>query len=219
LNDVKRKINLLPLLVVYFLIFLGVWFAIKLSFESYLYSFSGEVIGGLLNALLKIIIWILPSIYFVKKYADILEYTLDDLFAKKPVLTGEVWFLAALVLLPTLIKFFENGKINVNDNFKFTDLIWIAIVGLTEEMVFRGWLQNAFISTLKTVVGSFAVTNILFVIIHIPIQVKNGTFPDFGHFLMIFVLGIMFSYLFRITKSLWIPIIFHTIWDLLVTCF
>ena len=36
----------------------------------------------------------------------------------------------------------QNGKLTISNNFGFENVISLLFVGLTEELVFRGWLLN-----------------------------------------------------------------------------
>jgi membrane protease YdiL (CAAX protease family) len=183
-------------------------------------SYTSRYAGEIINSLTKVTLWIPASIYLIKRYESTLKYSLKDLFyIKRPIITSPIgiWLTLISICICLIRRFMLKGYL-LNKNFQPSDLIWIAIVGFTEEILFRGWIQNALTSKMK---ASYAMigTNILFIIIHFPIQVHNGVFPNFSHFLNIFVLGIFFSYSLDKTKNLWVPIFLHTLWDLLIIIF
>jgi membrane protease YdiL (CAAX protease family) len=120
--------------------------------------------------------------------------------------------------MPLIKNFIQNKSLTLNQDFKSSDWIWLAVVGLTEEIVFRGLIQNALTSKMQTS-SAMIITNILFMIIHSPIQIHNETFPNFFQFANAFFIGMIFSYSLDKTKNLCVPIILHTLYDLLVTAF
>ncbi|MDR1473460.1 MAG: CPBP family intramembrane metalloprotease [Lactobacillales bacterium] len=129
-----------------------------------------------------------------------------------------MWGVLLLTCMPLIKSFIQNKSLTLNQDFKSSNWIWLAVVGLTEEIVFRGLIQNALTSKMQTS-SAMIITNILFIIIHFPIQMHNGTFPNFFQFANTFVIGMIFSYSLDKTKNLCVPIILHTLYDLLVTAF
>lgn len=65
------------------------------------------------------------------------------------------------------------GKISVGETFRFSDLIIVLFVGITEEMVFRGWLLNATVNEKKKWV-SVIVNSLMFLFIHFPNWIHEG---------------------------------------------
>ena len=82
------------------------------------------------------------------------------------------------------------------------NLFMIALIpAIGEELVFRGILFRIFKKWIKNIHVTVFVTAILFSAMHL----------QFYGFLPRLVLGILFGYLFVITRSIWIPIIAHFI--------
>ncbi|MDR3157179.1 MAG: CPBP family intramembrane metalloprotease [Lactobacillales bacterium] len=179
---------------------------------------NGRFLGEIVSSSVKVILWIIPSIYLIQRYRSELTYSLKELFSFKIKWSAEIWMLFIYVFSPLIKNFLSNGTFIVNKHFEYSDLIWISIVGIAEEIVFRGWIQNVLMRKFK-IYSAMIITNILFVIIHFPKLIQEGGFPDLHRLIAIFVLGTIFSYSFYKTKNLWTPILFHTLWDLFVTVF
>jgi uncharacterized protein len=82
----------------------------------------------------------------------------------------------------------------------FINLIMIALLpAIGEELFFRGVIQKLFHQWLKNAHWAVIITAVIFSALHL----------QFYGFLPRTILGIMFGYLFVITKSLWVPILAH----------
>ena len=118
-------------------------------------------------------------------------------------------------------SFVLNGKIAISENFGMDDIIIFIFVGLTEEMVFRGWLLNATIRDDKKW-QAVLINSLMFLVIHFPIWIHDGifitSFTSFG-FVTILILSIIFSWSFIKSRNILVPIALHTYWDLLVSIF
>lgn len=84
-------------------------------------------------------------------------------------------------------------------------LVIYASVGLSEELLFRGYIQGLFGE--KKVLG-VVVTAVLFAAIHL----LNSSYSAVS---LIYLIagGLLFSLLREVTKSLWLPIGLHVAWD------
>ena len=118
-------------------------------------------------------------------------------------------------------RLITQGNIAVSENFRYSDLIMVLFVGITEEMVFRGWLLNVTISE-KRKWFSIIINAIMFMLIHFPIWIVSGKFiSSFVNldFMIVPILSIIFSWTFIKSKNIWIPITLHMYWDLLICLF
>ncbi len=97
-------------------------------------------------------------------------------------------------------------------------MIIVLFVGITEEMVFRGWLLNATVSEKKKWMPVI-INSLMFLFIHFPKWIHEGcfveNFQNMG-FLSIIILSIIFSWTFIKSKNIWISILLHMYWDLLM---
>ena len=119
--------------------------------------------------------------------------------------------------------FIRKGGLAVSDSFSCScsDLIDVLFVGITEEMVFRGWLLNVTVSENRKWLP-IIINAVMFLLIHFPIWIKSGVFIDSFtslNFLCVPILSVIFSWSFIKSKSIWIPITLHMYWDLLMCLF
>lgn len=114
-----------------------------------------------------------------------------------------------IVLLLTghikLINSFSNPEFTV---YTISFLIMFILVGFFEEIFFRGYVVSTMVSrgNRKWVVYVFSA--LLFSIVH-------GTNPNVSMLglVNIALVGLLFVYMFDITKSLWLPIGYHMTWN------
>jgi membrane protease YdiL (CAAX protease family) len=117
--------------------------------------------------------------------------------------------------------FIRKGGLVVSNSFSYSDLIGVLFVGITEEMVFRGWLLNITISEKRKWLP-IIINAVMFLLIHFPIWIANGVFIDSFtslNFLCVPILSVIFSWTFIKSKSIWIPVTLHMYWDLLIALF
>lgn len=83
-----------------------------------------------------------------------------------------------------------------------SNIFLIAVMaGISEEILFRGVLQKIFIDWTRSIHLGIIITAIIFSAIH---------FQFFGFFPRV-ILGVILGYLYIYSRSLWIPIIAHTV--------
>src|SRR5699024_6292510 len=111
-------------------------------------------------------------------------------------------------------------ELHLNLGFDFW-LNTFIFVGLTEEIVFRGYILKK-LMTGWTFWKANMVTSFLFVSIHFPIWIYNGIF-EFPYMIsaiiQVFMISIIFGFIYKKTGSLWSVIIIHSMYNLLVSVF
>jgi len=200
---------------IYLLLFFAIWSARELVVQPAFLSPLDNILSELIGESLKLLIWTLPAFLLIKHFHDDMWIGLKEMFTTKPK-----WFTNApmlfIVLAPILRVFFIHRTIAIDPDFDPTRLIGgVLFVGITEELVFRGFLLNAFLKKLE-MKRAIALNEVFFVLIHYPIWIYNGL--DVTAFLTssvaIFALGVLFSYSFIKTKNIFIPIALHMVWNL-----
>ncbi len=98
-----------------------------------------------------------------------------------------------------------------------TIMLWIALntflVGLSEELIFRGILLQGFRNTLS-IWPAVLVTSVLFGAVHsLNVFVTGELFTSVVQSVAAFLSGLFFIALRLRTGSLWPPIIVHALWD------
>ena len=226
---IKAK-NIAITLSIYYIGLFTVWFTIEWLFHSKLISTSDPVNywliqSGVKEGALKILIWLMPAILLIHAYRSQLYITLNQMFRAKVnwLKLLPVVLLFTLYLVVGVYDIFD-GTISIVPGFVWSQLLWVLFVGITEEIVFRGWLLNA---TIKDASKSkqwamVAINSLLFLGIHVPIWMFTNqidiVFSSFS-FLSVIVLSFIFSWTFIKTKSIVPAIILHMYWDLLVVLF
>lgn len=92
--------------------------------------------------------------------------------------------------------------------FTLLFLIMFILVGLLEEIFFRGYIISTMASRNNKKWVIYLVSAIIFSVVH-------GTNPNVTllGLLNIALVGILFAYMFDVTKSLWLPIGYHITWN------
>lgn len=92
--------------------------------------------------------------------------------------------------------------------FTFTYLILFILVGFFEELFFRGYVMKTMASRGNKKWVIYVVSAVIFSIIH-------GANPNVSIFglINIALVGLLFAYMFDVTKSLWLPIGYHITWN------
>ncbi|NCU31243.1 CPBP family intramembrane metalloprotease [Candidatus Saccharibacteria bacterium] len=222
--------NIATTLVIYYVVLFTVWLCVEWVFHLKFISTSDPenywlIQSGIKEGVLKIVIWLIPAILLIRAYKSRLYLSLEEMFRNRVN-----W----LKLLPVLLLFtiylvlgvydIFDGTISIVPGFVWSQLLWVLFVGITEEMVFRGWLLNATIkdASKRKQWAMVAINSLLFLGIHVPIWIFTNqldiVFSSFS-FLSVIALSFIFSWTFIKTKSIVPAIILHMYWDLLMVLF
>ena len=206
-------------LVVYTIIFYGIWAVRTLLFDPF--SELNPAVGQLLREILKFCVWFVPAWILIGKYNKFMHIKRNELFNLKiqwlRILPLFLIFTIFVLLSSLRIK----GRIAVSESFGISNIIIVLFVGITEEIAFRGWLLNSTYTEEKKI-PALALNAVMFVIIHFPIWIKNGVFATnimSGGFIQIILLSLLFSYIFIKTRSIVPVALLHMYWDLLAFMF
>ena len=217
------KKNLKITLFIYTIIFFILW----TTFETFLKDKIDIIINNeylsqfIKSGIIKNLVWTIPALILIKHYDDKMYIKLKEMFTTKINFKKILPIFLICTIYVFLGSILYNGSIKISPEFKISDLIWILFVGLTEELVFRGWLLNATFNEKKKYFCVF-MNAILFVLIHFPRFINEGILIEnilnLG-FLQIIILSSIFSYLFLKNKNILVPIFLHMYYDLLVSMF
>ncbi len=220
MSDKKQIGNNVPVstLVLYSIIFYLAWTAYHFFIEPLLMKIPNEALYTFLgDGLIKNLLWTLPAVILINKYKDSLSLSLKEMFTFTKESVKYLWVFPAFLAYIVISILIHGGTIGINKDFGLADIIVVLFVGITEEIVFRGWLLNATVKRNQDV--AIAVNGVMFLMIHFPIWICSGTFissfTSFG-FVSIIALSVIFSLVFIKTKSLILPITLHMFWDLLM---
>ena len=222
--------NIATTLGIYYVALFMVWLCVEWVFHLKFISTSDPVIywliqSGIKEGALKIFIWLIPAFLLIRAYRSQLYITLDQMFRTKVnwFKLLPIFLLFTLYLVVGAYNIFD-GTISIVPGFVWSQLLWVLFVGVTEEMVFRGWLLNATIkdASRRKQWAMVTINSLLFLGIHVPIWLFANqidiVFSSFS-FLSVIVLSFIFSWMFIKTKSILPAIVLHMYWDLLIVLF
>ena len=196
-------------LVIYTLCFYAVW----MVFELYI---KGNIGSQLIKTgVIKTAVWVLPAMWLVYQFRGTVQIGLKEMFVTKVKWWRYLWVYALLAVWVLLGGIRYGGL-----SFDLTPdvLIITLFVGITEEMVFRGWLLNATVKELPTW-AAVLINAVLFLAIHFPRWIQEGIFISTFtslNFIGIVLLSVIFSLSFLKSKNLLIPITMHMLYDLMI---
>jgi membrane protease YdiL (CAAX protease family) len=217
------KQNKIKIMVIYLIAFFSLWALAELViFERINIFVENEILSCFIeDAIIKMLVWTLPAAIMIHYFKDAVYITLKEMFLSKVN-----WF----QYLPVFIFFtlyilsgaiLQNGNLVVSSEFGFDNVVGLLFVGITEELVFRGWLLNLTINEGKKWLP-ISINAIMFLAIHFPIWIRQGvfisSFTSLG-FLCILILSIIFSCTFIKSRNILVPVVLHMYWDLLVSLF
>ena len=207
-------------IAIYAVIFYAAWALVELVVHPALVKIiNSEVTTDIIKEILiKNVLWTLTAILLIKKYKANVRISLEEMFTTK---VNWLKFLPVFILFAVYVvgqKYLFTGSIAINEGVNLAEIIMYLFVGLTEEMVFRGWLLNAMSFNRKAVVPVM-INAVMFLLIHFPIWIQSGilvsVFTSFG-FISILVLSVIFSMSFLRSRSILVPILLHAFWDILL---
>lgn len=186
----------------------------RLGFPDMINATMSSSSGNGLQGALTIVMIIGIVVFAIKKgFTSWSDLGLDE-STKKAAIKLTLGFLAGMafsaaeigilcIVEHTQVTVFSNGIQAVSA--VLFGLVIYASVGLSEEVLFRGYIQSLFGE--RKVLG-IVVTAILFAAIHL----LNSSYSAVSLIYLIFS-GLLFSLLREVTGSLWLPIGLHAAWD------
>ncbi len=204
----------------YIIVFYSIWTLWEFFGKQMVDScIPNEILSQLIkSSLIKNLVWTLPALLLIKHSGAELHIGLREMFA-----SGVNWlkFLPLFALFAVYISagaFLGTGRLALSADFGMDDIIIVLFAGITEELVFRGWLLNAMYSEDRKWL-CIAANAFMFLLIHFPVWIVQGSFftafTDLG-FLCVLVLSVIFSLSFIRSRSILVPIALHMFWDLLM---
>lgn len=166
-----------------------------------------EIIGSLIY----LIVFILP-IYLYIKFKEKMDPLAVLKLKNNPMKNILKGILICLVYISLLVlKNILMGWKPISANI---GVMWISVVlvGVFEEIPFRGFLLQKFWKRLNFVQANI-ITTLLFVLIHMPQWVFSGTDIIKSTF-TVSIVSLVLGYLFKEYDTLWIPIVCHSVFNL-----
>ena len=220
------------MLVIYTLLLYAVWTAYHVLLEPKLDAIPNEIVGSLIgDGICKNLVWTLPAVLLILHYKDALAVKPGEFF------TWKKEYVKYLFIFPAFCAYIALSLIAQKQApaiaITASEIITVIFVGVTEELVFRGWLLNATAAYLPEAkhtaenddsvpwgeYGVIALNAVMFLTVHFPRWITAGefvtNFTQLG-FVTILILSVVFSLAFLRTKNIVLAIALHMFWDLLV---
>ncbi len=210
-------------LIIYTIIFYALWTFFELIAKDVINTAVTNVYlcQFIKSGIIKNLIWTVPAIILVKHFNDDVYISLKEMFTAKVNWLKYMPIFGIFTVYLLAGTFLRSGKLAIVEDFGIEQIIIVLFVGLTEEMVFRGWLLNATYRE-KNKWVFLTINSVMFVAIHFPIWIHDRifieSFAGFG-FLLLIILSLIFSYTFVRSKNILVPIALHMYWDLLTFMF
>lgn len=207
-------------LVIYTILFFLIWSSYELLIKPYILQLP-ILPSTFIQSIIKLSLWTLPSFILIKNSSN-LEIPYPKLFINKIQWKKVIILLLVMILYLLIGSYLQYGNLKIRETFRMISIInSVLFVGITEEMVFRGWILNSLLSRMNTW-GALILSSILFVIIHFPTWIYTGSFITnltSGDFMLAFVLGLIFGMSFIKSENIFVPIILHMVWNLFTIMF
>ena len=216
----KKKLSVVHI-VAYFVIFFVLWSIRELVIRPVFLDALDGITFQIAETVMKLLVWTIPAILLIKRYQDDMIISLKEMFINRPAWFKDAPVLAIIIFVPLLQAWMAFGAFSIHTDFQPVKLIESVIfVGITEEIVFRGFLLNATLKKMK-LWSAIAINAVLFLLIHFPIWIyfEYDLFTFFRSGVAVLVLSGLFAFSFVKTKNIIVPIALHMIWNLLTVVF
>ena len=201
-------------IVISFLAFIVIWTLRTVLLKPWIDANLGIWERQIVNGIIKLIIWCGLAVFLLRR--NPVQFSIKDMFCKN--FSWRLLGIASVVsvLFHVVVMLIQSGKINILPFHPSQLISQFLVVGITEELLFRGWFYNALRSTM-TPMKANAISSAMFVTSHWPSYIVSGVGIGSIIYLsiVIFLMGLVFGYLFEKSKNILVPTAVHSIWDLL----
>ena len=221
----KKRVSKNKALILYIIAFYTIWTLFEFLGKPVIDDiFHGEISSQIVKTvIIKNLVWVLPAALLVHHYRDDVCIGLKEMFTSKVKWLRYLPVFLLFVLYPLVTAYLHKGSLTLNSDFGAKEIIMYSFVGITEEMVFRGWLLNAMAGKERqNQWKAILLSSLMFVAIHIPTWTIHGelagVFLHFG-FVQVIILSVIFSVTFLKSRNILVPVALHMIFDFLVDMF
>lgn len=189
-----------------------VFFMIMYYFMGRVYAERQIYLGVWINIILTVICLIIIKVR--KQKLSSVGFTMYKM--KKSLILGSVLGVMLLItssILPNLLA--GNRMIGVKE-FLYNIFYYFIIIGLVEELIFRGYIQTRMYGLINKRTPAILITAVLFMLMHIPFQMGNSNMGLFEFIannaiwlLITAVWHVVFDFLYRKYNNILAGTIFH----------
>lgn len=206
-------------IIVYIVAFYTIWSVYEFFGKPILNSLiENEILLMFIKrGVIKNLAWTLPAALLIHHFRSDVYISLKEMFTTKVKWFKYLPIFLIFTAYILAVTFLTKGELKIAEGFGIDDIIIVLFVGLTEEMVFRGWLLNVTFNENKKW-ACIIINALMFMAIHFPVWIRDGifisNFTSFG-FIVLLALSFIFSLTFIKSKNILVPIALHMYWDLL----
>jgi len=211
-------------IIIYLIVFFTFWSIRELAIQPMLLSPLGPIASELIGAAIKLLVWTLPAVLLLRHFHYDMWVGLKEMFTGKLQWSRDYIFAVAIISLLVIRPVHAwvlHGELGVSPDLVPIRLVGaVLFVGITEELVFRGFLLNAFLKKMR--MGyAIALDAVLFTLIHYPIWIYRGfEISDIATVsVQVVVISAGFAYSFIKTRNILVPIALHMVWNLSIHLF
>lgn len=171
------------------------------------------------------IIWMLPAFILIYRFDKNLFWSRKQLFSKPKAEPVFIVFMVATTIYSLTMMAINYNSWHVTRESLLLLTFKLLIVGIGEEIVFRGWGYNL-LKKVHSDIISLILSTSAFVVLHWPAYfIKlylQGQFNWSGFVLQsisAFVCGLLFAVMLRRSGTLWNPVIAHFYYDWMLEIF
>ena len=202
-----------PAIIIYCLCFYAVWTVFELFVKT---NIDSQLIK---TGVIKTAVWVVPAALLIHRFRDSVQIGLKEMFVTRVKWPRYLWVYALLAVWALSGGLLQTGGLSFS--MDMDALIIVLFAGVTEEMVFRGWLLNATARELPRWLA-LLINAAMFLLIHFPRFIQEGilasSFTSFG-FAGLLVLSAIFGAAFLKGRNILIPITMHMAYDFILIAF
>ena len=180
-----------------------------------LFTFLVHQKGSLfLLSILGLAVSALAVTRYVKKWSDLIE-----IFGLNKIQKGNIYLIPLAILLSLFLSMYYRYSLNIDIiPTHLTSFAFIAaLIGATEELIFRGYIQfrSRYLGVVVSILLAATAHTVYKCVVFISLpgaETVNFGFLVFWTMIIGLILGIMKEF----SRSTFIPIIFHALFDILV---
>jgi len=216
-----------PLAVFSLLGFIALWAVLTdaWNYSGLLFSDRLRMAGTYLYGYFSRIIWMAPAFFLIFRFEQKLFWSGKQLFSRPRAEPVFVIFLVLTSIYGLLSTAGNDHSGHMADGNLLLLTVKLGIVGIGEELVFRGWGYNVLVKAYPAAV-SLAVSACMFVLLHWPAYfiklLLYGQFdlPGFAaQSVSALVCGLLFAVMLKRSGTLWNPVIAHFYYDWVLEVF
>ena len=216
----KKK---MAVVIIYFTIFMTIWTIYRVFIDMNLsINIENKILCAFIkNGIIRVIVYTIPAIILIKHYKNDVSISLKEMFTTKVNWMKYLPIFIVFTIFILIYSYIGRGELAIQEGFGLDEIIIVLFVGLTEEMVARGWLLNFIIEDDKKWKG-IIISIILFILMHFPKWILAEMLIDFftSYACIVHVaLAFIFGWTFIKSRSILVPIVLHMYWDLLLFVF